>query len=678
MIKIIGLLLVFCWTSLAQAAPLTLEDLSKVQRVVEQAASPAGKEIAYVLQVPRTVYKDDDGKPYYHLYMTDEAGVKRPFITGKVVVKRLKWSADGKTLYFLAKRGEQKFVSLWSIPVDGGEAQPLYEHSRNISEYDISPDGQTILFVGREKKPGSDKKLKTKGFKAQVYEEERELARLWKLDLNQEKLEASMIERQDNVLFAKFSPDGSRWLLKVSPNSSIDDIYMKSTLKITDDQGKLLAAIVHEGKMGTAEWSPSGEHLLFIGSESIHDPADGRLYLADVKGGKPVELLPDYMGHVKAIGWLTDKQALYVGHEGVESTLGMVNIDSQRQSTLIPTGKAIFHRFSVNGDGQIALIGDTPVHPNELYLKADVASDVARLTQSNPWLEEAELAEQKAFTYNARDGLPLGGVLVLPLNYQEGERYPLIMFVHGGPEAHISNGWVNRYSNPAQVAAAKGYVSFFPNYRGSTGKGVKFSMLGQNDYAGKEFDDLVDAKKALVAAGLVDNDKAGITGGSYGGYASAWGATAQSEHFAASVMFVGVSDLISKFGTTDIPNEMYLVHARSWPWEHWQDMLERSPVYHAQKHRTPLLIMHGKDDPRVHPSQSLELYRYLKTLNKAPVRLVWYPGEGHGNRKAAAQYDYSLRLMRWMDFYLQGEGDGKAIPPHELPHAESLDQENSK
>ena len=93
-------------------------------------------------------------------------------------------------------------------------------------------------------------------------------------------------------------------------------------------------------------------------------------------------------------------------------------------------------------------------------------------------------------------------------------------------------------------------------------------------------------------------------------------------------MFVGISDKISKVGTTDIPDEEYLVHPRKRPWDDWEYFLERSPIYHADKSRTPLLILHGKDDPRVHPAQSLELYRHLKMRGKAPVRLVLYPGEG--------------------------------------------------
>ena len=258
-------------------------------------------------------------------------------------------------------------------------------------------------------------------------------------------------------------------------------------------------------------------------------------------------------------------------------------------------------------------------------------------------------------------------MLVYPLGYVEGRRYPTIMYVHGGPEAHVLDGWVTSYSYAGHVGAARGFFVFYPNYRGSTGRGVEFSKLGQADAAGKEFDDLVDGVDHLAAEGLIHPDKVGITGGSYGGYAAAWGATYYSERFAASVMFVGISDNVSKLGTTDIPEEMYLVHHLKRLWDDWDYFLKSSPIRYVQKNRTPTLILHGKSDPRVHPSQSLELYRHLKTLKRAPVQLVWYPGEGHGNRRAAARFDFNVRMLRWMEHYLQGPG-GDA-PAHAIDYA---------
>ena len=119
------------------------------------------------------------------------------------------------------------------------------------------------------------------------------------------------------------------------------------------------------------------------------------------------------------------------------------------------------------------------------------------------------------------------------------------------------------------------------------------------------------------------------------------------------MMFVGISDNLSKWGTSDIPEELYHVHARKRVWEDYEWFLKRSPVYYVDQAKTPLLIMHGKNDTRVHPSQSMELYRHIKTRTETPVRLVFYPGEGHGNRNSTARLDYNLRSLRWFDYYLK-------------------------
>ncbi|HXV75609.1 MAG TPA: prolyl oligopeptidase family serine peptidase, partial [Candidatus Polarisedimenticolaceae bacterium] len=239
-----------------------------------------------------------------------------------------------------------------------------------------------------------------------------------------------------------------------------------------------------------------------------------------------------------------------------------------------------------------------------------------------------------------------------------------LLIVHGGPESHARNGWVTNYSRPGQIAAARGYAVYYPNYRGSTGRGVAFSKLGQGDAAGAEFDDLIDAIDALARDGLADAGRVGVTGGSYGGYATAWCATRFTDRFRAAVMFVGISNKLSKGLTTEIPVEDRTVHTLFDPWSRWQYSLERSPLYHAEQARTPLLIAGGTADTRVHPSQSLQLYRALKLIGRTPVRYVRYPGEGHGNLNAAARDDYGRRLMRWIDHFVLG--DAREPPPYEL------------
>ncbi len=174
----------------------------------------------------------------------------------------------------------------------------------------------------------------------------------------------------------------------------------------------------------------------------------------------------------------------------------------------------------------------------------------------------------------------------------------------------------------------------------------------------------MDAVDALVEAGIADTDRVGITGGSYGGYATAWCSTRYTERFRAGVMFVGISNDISKGLTTEIPIEDMMVHTMADPWTNLNFRLERSPINYMAQSRTALLIAGGTADSRVHPSQSLQFYRGLKLIGKTPVRYVRYPGEHHGNSRAASRDDYARRLMRWMDHFVKEQNT--ELPPWEL------------
>ncbi|KJZ02671.1 S9 family peptidase [Pseudoalteromonas piscicida] len=670
-----ALALAMGFTSAASLASdtITIEDIPKIQSVSSTSVSPDGELVAYTRSVPRELYVDQNGSNYSELYVVDDEGVERPFITGKVSISSISWSADGQFIYFLTKKKEDKQRALYRIAVNGGEAQKVLSlKGTGISAYSLSPDGKQVAILAMPAADKSEKELKKLGFMAEVYELGLKNKQLHIIDLaaSEKPLTPAALNIEGYVSEINWADDASKLLVKTQPTALIDDKYMKSQWHVLDAKTQqITTSFKTEGKLGTAEFSHDGKYIAILGAEDKHDPATGRLYLADAQSGKVEEWIPNFMGHIGDFEWSNRKNQLtFVANVGAESFVGQIKVGSNKYKKLIKEGKFIASNLSISdSDKTIALRANTAKHPNEVFVIR--SSKATRLSNSNPWLDNKRFAKQEAINFKARDGVEIGGVLIYPLDYQEGTRYPLIMSVHGGPESHDKNGWLTSYSDPGQMGAARGYAVFYPNYRGSTGKGVDYSKLGQGDYAGKEFDDLVDMKEYLVNTGLVDTKRVGITGGSYGGYASAWGATKLTEHFAASVMFVGVTNQLSKFGTTDISNEMYLVHARSYPWDKWQWYLERSPIYWAGQSKTPLLIMHGKDDPRVHPAQSMELYRYMKVQGK-DVRLVYYPGEGHGNRKAAAQYDYSLRLMRWMDNYLiEGKKD---MPDYEIDHAAKL------
>ncbi|MCP4991208.1 MAG: S9 family peptidase [Colwellia sp.] len=652
---------------------ITAENLATLQSVSQAQVSPSGEYIAYTRSVPREIYVEKDGKNWGELYLVNDKGVERPFITGKVNIHNVQWSVDGSLIFFLAKMNGDKYTTLYQIPANGGQAQKaVVLKNTNISKYALSSDNKSIAILAKKAKAKSDKKLKDLGFKAEVFEEQLTDQFLYVTDFAQsdQAITPEAWNIKGYVSDVHFSPTGKDLLVKTQPTALIDDKYMKSQWHIVDIAKKaVITSFATEGKLGAAEFSYDGKYVALHGAQNKHDPANGRLFLAEVKSGKVTNWLPNFKGHVSDFEWSNKRNELYfTANINTDTLVAKIKPGSNKYKTVVAAGKFIAGNLSISdSDKTIVVKANTSQHPNEVVMLR--GKKQTRLTDSNAWLNDVELAKQETITINARDGVEIGGVLVYPLNHKKGQRYPLIMSVHGGPESHDKDGWLTAYSRPGQLAAAQGYAVFYPNYRGSTGKGVDYSKLGQNDYAGKEFDDLVDLKNHLVNIGLVNEKKVGITGGSYGGYASAWGATKLTKHFAASVMFVGISNQLSKFGTTDISNEMHLVHARSYPWDKWQWYLERSPIYWVEQSETPLLIMHGKADPRVHPAQSMEMYRYMKVRGKT-VRLVYYPGEGHGNKRAAAKYDYSLRLMRWMDNYLKH--DNKPMPAHELPHNANL------
>ena len=478
-----------------------------------------------------------------------------------------------------------------------------------------------------------------------------------------------------------WSPAGDQLAVALAPTPLIDDHLMFRKVHIVDLQTGKATNLNNPGKMGQLAWSPDGKLLALISAADKHDPLQGRLWVHRVGVDGWTDALPKFAGHVESIVWIGRRELLLQAADGVWSAGGRVELAPDEAGPVIvkeaeawtPHAGVVLTNLTGNyvandpRASTTAWIGSSAKHPPEVFVQPyGQEGPRRRLTDSNPWLKDMAFAKQAVVKYKARDGLELEGILVRPLGEKPGQRYPLVLTVHGGPEAHISNGWVTLYHSLGQVGAARGMAVFYPNYRGSTGRGVAFSMLGQKEAAGKEFDDLIDGVDHFVKLGLVDKTKVGITGGSYGGYATAWGSTYYSDRFAAGVMFVGISDWVSCSGTTDIPYEMNLVHHRKWLWDDWDYFAKSSPINHIDKAKTPLLIMHGKADPRVHPSQSLELYRHLKVRGKAPVRLVLYPGEGHGNRRAASRLDYNLRLLQWMEHYLQGPGG--AAPPYEIDH----------
>ncbi|MGB6231464.1 MAG: S9 family peptidase [Litorimonas sp.] len=663
----------------AFAAPMEIEDLGKIATVGNLTVAPDGETVAYtVSRYPDMHSGEADGGSEAQLFLLRPGAEPVQFTSGQGSVSRPHFSPDGETLYFQTRRGDDKTNALYTISLAGGEATKVFQFDTSMGDYAVSPDGDTAYFVARPEDEGAGD-LAKKGFDAYAYEEDDRLAAVWSVDLDEDEPEAEVFFEGKNVSAIEMSPDGRRLVVAAAPTNLVDDALMKTRLHVFDTgSGRLRAEVQTPGKLGAFRIAPDNGTIAFLAGTDIGDTSTGVLMTADMRTGRFEQLTPDALQHVVDVEWMDEDTILAVAHRGVESELVAYDLDGEEERSFATPDDIVVRNAAVGADGTLFFTADSPAHPTELFSREN--GRVEKITDVNDWLADIDLAEQTTFTYEARDGREIEGLLITPTGRAPAGGWPLILTVHGGPEAHYSDGWLTAYSLAGQFGAGDGYAVFYPNYRGSTGRGVAFAKEHQDDYAGKEFDDLVDGVDALAEAGIVDEDRVGITGGSYGGYASMWGATAQTDHFAASVAFVGISNQISKFGTSDIPNEMHLVHSLKWPWEdNWMNLLERSPIFHAGDSTTPTLILHGEKDTRVHPSQSMELYRAMKVRTDTPVRLVFYPNEGHGNRKAASRLDYAYRLMRWMDTYLDEDATrDDEMPAFDIDIMEKLGMEDEE
>lgn len=643
------------------ARPMTPEDVGRIELVNDIAVSPDGSRVAYTtLRVPDVSRGQRNSIPRAQLGISWGPDRQRDFLPVDMDVSDIAFSPNGKTIGFIWAERDGK-DAVWGLPVDGGGHRKLAEVAgAHVNAFAFSPDGASVYMLAEAETDRKVEAQKKAGFDAKVFEEEPQYNRLFVARLGSGvDAHPRQIVVPGQVSELRIMPDGRHALIKTAPTPSVDHSYTENRVAILDLANASVRTLETRGKIGDVEVSPDGRTLSLIAAVDEHDPAPTTLYLVDVASLQMRALNADRPEAAMDAVWVDNQHLAAVIHMGATSRYrvydreGSVNLE-------LASGSLVLTEIASAG-GKIAFRADSPSSPPELYVLR--GTDFQRWTAHNSWLASIDLGKQRLFSYKARDGQPIEGVLIEPVGGLKKGGVPTILDVHGGPETHESHGWNSWYSAPGQVAAGKGYAVFLPNYRGSTGYGSAFSRQHQRDPAGKEFDDLVDAKLALSSQGIADPARVGITGGSYGGYATAWASTALSEHFAAGVMLAGISDEISKYGTTEIPQEMYLVHERMNPWEDWMFMLQRSPIYHAEKAKTPLLIVHGEEDRRVHPGQALELYRFLKTRGIAPVRLVLYPGEGHGNRKAAARLDYNLRMMEWFDRYLKPDGASSPLPP---------------
>ena len=679
----VSLLTVMCSNDLIYSDIFSPEDVLNLKFCTDVEISPDGKWIAYTVSVPRKT-DEEPGGAYGELYLVStETGEIRPFITGTVNIGSPQWSPDGSHIAFTTSRGEKAKTQVWIIPVDGGEAWKSTSSETGVSTFRWHPSGNTIAYVATTAKTKREEKLEDKGYGFTFYEENLKHRNLSIIDVfpRYEDHEAKQLTDGVTVWNFEFSPDGKTIAAAISPENLVDHQYMFQKIYLLDVETLQLKQLSdNPGKLGNFAFSPDGSKIAYTAALERKDHAVSQVYVMDVQGGQAINVTPPHFrGHVHWVGWKDNKTIVYRSGEGAWPTLSLVKAEGGERRVILHSREAgvmLGTPSNTKDFRHVAFVGSAPDVPDDVYYWEN-GKALRRLTTLNPWIAERKLGKQEVIRCKARDGLEIEGILIYPADFIQDQKYPLIVSVHGGPEAHYSNGWMTGYSMAGQVLAGKGYAVFCPNYRASTGYGVEFALEGYEDPAGKEFDDVADGIDFLIEKGIADPQRVGLGGGSYGGYAAAWFSSYYTRYVKAVCMFVGISDLISKRGTTDIPYEELYVHSGKKLEEMWQLSLERSPIYWAHQSKTAVLIIGGSADTRVHPSQSLEYYRRLKMNDHPAVRLVQYPGEGHGNRKQPGRIDVLYRQLQWFDWYVKEQKplDGP-MPPLDISDEYGLELED--
>jgi dipeptidyl aminopeptidase/acylaminoacyl peptidase len=653
-LRYVIVLLIACDIAVAQQKVLTPEIIVSIRTITDAQLSPDGKTVAFQVGRPRT----EDEKPGSAVgeiwTMPTRGGEPVRFTFNEKSDRSPRWSPDGKWIAFLSQRGDDK-TQVFIISTSGGEAQQLTKAENSVGIFKWSPDGNIIAYTMKEGKTKEESQAEKEGKDWIVADQNYKHTRLYAVNVTTK--ESKLITTQPlTVHDFDWSPDSRQLVLAAAETPLVDDSYMRTQLRIISaDGGEAKLLVPTQGKLEHPRWSPDGKWIAWRGAVAMKDPYAGSVFIAPSAGGDAENLTAGYAGTATWLTWLPGSlnTLAFVAIERQANVIHTISLSDKKRIALF-TQPLVYSAASFSSDGKLmALAANTPSHPNELFFGETANKAPKRLTTFNPQLAELSLGEQEVIRWKSVDGWEIEGVLVKPVGYRKGKRYPTILQAHGGPESADLNGWLGSYSRWGQMLAGREFVTLYPNYRGSIGRGPEFAMADHRDMMGKEFDDMLAGIDYLVKEGIADANRVGVGGGSYRGYTGAWGATYGSDRFKAAVAWMGISNNVSKIGLTDIFWESQLVHWDAIMYDNYELFWDRSPIAHIKKANTPTLIIHGKEDPRVPIGQSQELYTALKWKG-VPVEFVTYPREGHGVSEKAHQLDFMNRIAGWFEKYVKG------------------------
>ncbi|HZS47702.1 MAG TPA: S9 family peptidase [Blastocatellia bacterium] len=628
--------------------PMTFEDILELKNVSDAQISPDGKWVAYV--VTSVDMKEDTTDADIWLVSTS-GGEPIRLTTNKKNDNQPRWSPDGKRIAFISAREDKPQIFL--ISPTGGEAEKLTDAKSGVQSFQWSPDGQTIAYVGlQDLTPEQEKKQKEKD-DAEVVDKNFRFAHLWTIDVHTKKTK-EIVKNDYVVSDPQWSPDGHSIAYVATMTPKADD-GGKSDIWILDvDSGKQRKLFENDGPDNAPRWSPDGKQIAFLSRDAKNgNLGQSEMVVVPAEGGTPVVIVNASSIQPSPAVWATDGKDVYFNasdrttsqlfrYPAVPKKNAIAKL-SDRNSSM---GQATFSK-----DRSIAAFTRSDIqHPGDIYIaKLNGNFEPVKLTNHNPQVDGLALGKSEIVRWKSKDGMEIEGIVIYPVDYQPGKKYPTVAFIHGGPAGAWTQAFPGSWGYNAHVWAGRGWVSFYPNVRGSSGYGEKFLLSNVHDWGGGDFQDIQTGLDYLIAKGISDPNKLAQSGWSYGGYMTAWTLT-QTNRFQAVAVGAGLTDMYSMYSTNDLQSTLDGYFGGE-PWNNEEAYRKASAMTFIKQAKTPTLILHGAADTRVPPDQSKELYMGLKK-NKVPVELVFFPREPHGLQEPRHQLDKMRREYAWFSKYV--------------------------
>ena len=611
------------------------------------------------------------GGPTYQLYMMrPDGGESRKITDAKEGgVTSFAFSKDGKWLVYRTGRATQE--QLYTLPVatiaagDSAKATQLTKQLAGVGLWKFSPDSKRIYFVAPDTAdPDARLRLESK-FDVRIRNMEVPAASLWSLDLETKRATRLTHDASYSVGDLTISPD-SRWIAfhGLSSNRYQQNILEQMSfadLYLLDTSSGQVERLTKNSEIpeSTPVFSPDSRTIAFSAPDDFIMRRNTRAYVRDVatRGAPFKKLGGDFDGHVSVGFWSKDGATIFF-NEGIKATDQVLALDVATNKVRQLTNEKASLRASQDEDtDRIFVTRSDPKTPPTLFTIPSASSLADRaswtqLTDANAWTRGLALGDAEEITWKGLDGTPVGGVLVKPVGYQVGKRYPLIVAIHGGPQAADVLSFNGGYGS--QVYAGAGYAVLMPNYRNSTNYGQKFEIESQGDYFTKGYQDIMAGVDHLIATGLVDSTQMGVLGWSAGGHWSNWILT-HTNRFKAISTGAGVYNWISMYGESDTQRgrQWYLGDKMYWDdMEHWW---KQSPAAYIKNAKTPTMIHVVEGDPRVPRPESEGLYMALQRLG-VPTEFYVYPGGTHGIPDPRNALLKSTAEMAWMDYWVRNSG----------------------